>query len=95
MFGICLVKTKSYCTFQSRLGRILIEQGRPQLGLGWGDPSAPDCSGFTIAQLQSIDFSKIDFSEIYPSLMSSVTVPDPAATASKISTNIGSYFSGH
>ena len=61
--GICLQRKKTFCCFGSVLARILHEQGRPQIGLSWGTPKNPNCRGFTPAELQSIDFGKIDFSE--------------------------------
>ena len=61
--GLCVKHLNAYCCFNSKLARIINEQGRPQLGLAWGSPQHPDCSGFTIAQIQSLDFSKIDLSE--------------------------------
>lgn len=39
------------------LAKIMHEQGRPQLGIGWSN-----CDGFTPEQFQAIDFSKIDLS---------------------------------
>jgi len=59
----CVQKKKTYCCFSSPLARIIQEQGRPQIGKGWGHPKNPDCSGFTIDEFQKLDFSKIDFSE--------------------------------
>ena len=66
----CVQKAKSYCCFNSKLGRIIHEQGRPQLksftsypGGVWGDPDSPNCRGFTPEEFQMIDFSRIDFSE--------------------------------
>ncbi|WP_051654328.1 conjugal transfer protein TraN [Persephonella sp. KM09-Lau-8] len=61
--GTCVQRKKTFCCFGSVLARILHEQGRPQIGLSWGDPKNPICRGFTPAELQSIDFGKIDFSE--------------------------------
>lgn len=61
--GVCTKNVGSYCCFNSKLARIINEQGRAQLGMGWGDPAGPDCSGFTVAQIQALDFSKIDLSE--------------------------------
>lgn len=62
---ICLERKRSYCCFQSRLARIIHEQGRRQLGMGWGSAKSPNCAPFTVEQLQRIDFGKIDFSELY------------------------------
>ncbi len=63
-FG-CLKKSKSYCCFNSKLGRIIQQQGREQMGIGWGSAKSPSCGGFTPAQFQAIDFSRIDMSEYY------------------------------
>ena len=62
----CLERTKSYCCFNSHLARIINEQGRAQVGKGWGSDTArnPDCSGFSVAQLQSLDFSRMDLSRV-------------------------------
>ena len=62
-FGTCVQRKKTYCCFSSPLARIIHEQGRPQLGIGWGSAKSPNCRGFTIEEFQKIDFSKIDFSE--------------------------------
>lgn len=59
----CTVTTQSYCCYNSILARIINEQGRPQIGKQYGSPKAPDCSGFTAEELQSLDFGAIDLSE--------------------------------
>jgi len=66
----CIQQSKSYCCFNSKLGRILQEQGREQMGLGWGTPKNPSCGGFTPNQFQSLDFSRIDMSEYYGDIKS-------------------------
>ncbi|MDH5179522.1 MAG: conjugal transfer protein TraN [Gammaproteobacteria bacterium] len=63
-FG-CVSRTETHCCFKSKLGRIIQEQGRVQLGLDWGIPQAPKCDGLTVVQLHALDFSQIDFSEFY------------------------------
>jgi conjugal transfer mating pair stabilization protein TraN len=59
---------------QLALARILNEQGRAQLGRSWGGAESPDCSGFTVAQLQSLDFSRMDLTEFYAEI--APTLPD-------------------
>ncbi|MEM3423149.1 MAG: conjugal transfer protein TraN [Nitrososphaeria archaeon] len=66
--GMCLQKAKVFCCFNSKLARIIHEQGRPQLSTfgpsgGWGSAKRPNCRGFTPEEFQAIDFAKIDFSE--------------------------------
>ena len=90
IFGICIEKTESYCCFNSRLARIINEQGRGQVGRGWGAAQSPDCSGFTIAQLQSLDFSRMDLSEFYAEI--APTLPDNAALRAKVQQKVNSYY---
>ena len=66
----CVQKAKSYCCFNSKMARIIHEQGRPQLQSfqpngAWGIPEAPNCRGFTPDEFQALDFSRIDLSEYF------------------------------
>jgi hypothetical protein len=66
----CLQEVKVFCVFHSQLGRIIQQQGRPQLksfGLygGWGIPENPTCRGFTPEEFQMLDFSQMNLSEFY------------------------------
>ncbi len=61
--SVCVQRKKTYCCFGSALARIIGEQGRQQLGIGWGTPKSPECRGFTPDEFQKLDFDKIDFSE--------------------------------
>jgi conjugal transfer mating pair stabilization protein TraN len=87
---VCIETTESYCCFNSRLSRILNEEGRAQLGKGWGGPQNPDCSGFTVAQLQALDFSRMNLSEFYAEI--APTLPDVGAMRSRAQQKIDSYF---
>jgi len=84
----CIEHTTSKCCFNSKLARIVNEQGRVQVGKGWGSGESPDCSGFSIAQLQSLDFAAMDLTEFYASIVPSL--PNAAAiqgsSASRVST---------
>jgi len=64
----CVQKAKGFCCFNSKLARIIHEQGRPQLAGfgpdgGWGQPKNPNCRGFLPEEFQALDFNKIDLSE--------------------------------
>ena len=61
--GTCLKKAEGYCCFNSKLSRIIQQQGKSQIGVGFGSGESPQCRGFTVQELQSIDFSQINFSE--------------------------------
>jgi conjugal transfer mating pair stabilization protein TraN len=62
------ITKRSFCCFNSPLARIIQEQGRAQLGISWGDKKNPDCRALTLSEIQRIDFSKIDFGEMYEDL---------------------------
>ncbi|MEM2145329.1 MAG: conjugal transfer protein TraN, partial [Candidatus Jordarchaeaceae archaeon] len=64
----CVQKGRRYCCFNSKIARIIHEQGRPQLSTfnyshNWGGSRKPNCRGFTPEEFQALDFGKIDFSE--------------------------------
>jgi len=68
----CVQKAKVFCCFNSKLARIIHEQGRPQLkdfggenGALWGNTEEPNCRGFSPDEFRMLDFSKIDLSEWY------------------------------
>jgi len=75
LFG-CTSRKETHCCFKSKLARIIHEQGRVQLGINWGSSEAPNCTGISIEQLQSLDFSQIDFSEFYADAMGDANSPD-------------------
>ncbi|MDD5395011.1 MAG: conjugal transfer protein TraN [Thiothrix sp.] len=74
--GYCYERKQSYCCFNSRLARIIQEQGRPQLGKGWGGGDSPNCSGFTPDELERLDFGAMDLSEFMAEILANVKVPD-------------------
>ena len=66
--GGCVQRARAQCCFNSKLARIIHEQGRAQLkafAQGFGTPEAPDCRGFAPEEFQALDFSKIDLSEYF------------------------------
>jgi len=70
IFGLCIQRKKTYCCFNSKMGRILQEEGRPTLKAfapsgNWGSAKEPSCRGFTPEEFQMLDFSRIDLSEGY------------------------------
>lgn len=84
----CLRKKKTYCCFPSRLSRVLQEQGRRQLGMGWGSAKSPDCRGFTIEELSRINFDQLDLREIFQAVYSRMKQIDPATLQRSISSRI-------
>ena len=91
-FGICLEKKEAHCCFLSKISRILQEQGRQQLGKPWGDPKTEKCLGFTITEFQSLDLSRMDFSEVYAEFTDAARLPAELATTTAMQTKITDYF---
>ena len=74
--GVCMQRSQAYCSYNSKLAKIISVQGRAQIGRSFGDPQNPDCSGFTVEDFSKIDFSKIDMSEFVDEIMGATTKPD-------------------
>ena len=92
-FGICIRRSRAWCVFGSKLGRILQQQGRAQLGIGWGN-----CRGLTVAEIEGIDFARLDLSEFTEDLMDaskepSVSLPDAGDTGEAMRTRIRDFYS--
>ena len=91
-FGVCIRRSRAWCVFGSKLGRILQQQGRRQLGIGWGS-----CRGFTVAEIEGIDFASVDLSEFTQDLMDgsrepSVSLPDAGDTGTAMRTRIRDFY---
>ena len=92
LFGICIRRSRSWCVFGSRLGRILQQQGRAQLGIGWSS-----CRGFTVTEIEAIDFARLDLSEFTENLMEgsmepTVSLPDADDTGAAMRTRIRDFY---
>ncbi len=88
LLGSCVKKKQGACCFNSKLARIINVQGRPQLGKSFGTPKNPQCKGFTTAELQRLDFSRMDFTEFYSDIHASAL--DTAAIQNSITTRLNS-----
>jgi conjugal transfer mating pair stabilization protein TraN len=90
--GICLTKQKVYCCFESKLTRILQEQGRAQLPKPWGKPKTEQCLGFTLDEFARLDLSRMDFSEVYAEFSDAARLPDELQTSELIQQKIRDYY---
>ena len=91
----CIQKAYGYCCFNSRLARIIHEQGRSQLpGFNpqapFGSPTTPDCRGLTPEEFQALDFGTIDLSEYIGTLPSAESLTERMrATTSSVTPSGG------
>lgn len=68
-FKGCKTWKNSYCIFESKMARIIQEEGRlKQLNSSaMGTPQSPNCNGLTLDEIQRIDMSLINFIDpLYP-----------------------------
>ena len=91
-FGVCIRRARAWCVFGSKLGRILQEQGRKQLGVGWGS-----CRGLTVAEIESIDFEGLDLSEFTENLVDggrepAIDLPEAGDTQSLMTGRIRDFY---
>lgn len=69
--GLCIVKKRVYCCFQSPLGRIVNEQiklTQPEIlrkygNDTWGDPEHPNCGGIPLEAVTEINWDLINLDE--------------------------------
>ena len=68
IFGYCISSRQLHCSFNSKIARIIHEQGRPMINRDFGGRYDPDCDGLTVSELEFIDMEEIDLSEIVPDI---------------------------
>ena len=95
VLGICVTSKDAYCCFESKLSRILQEQGRPQIGKPWGKPKSETCKGFTLDEFSHLDLSVMDFSEVYAEFTDAAKLPDEIETSKQIQERIKAYYDTH
>ena len=63
LLGACIIERTTYCCYDSKIAREINKQSREKglINKGWRDVESPNCTGFSIEELQGIDFEKIDF----------------------------------
>ncbi len=86
--SVCIRKKTSFCCYQSKLSRLINEQGAKQLGLSFGDPKHPKCDVLTLSNFIKLDFSKIDFSELFEDIAAKTKIPNPASITKGIQSSM-------
>jgi len=76
VLGVCLEKKEGYCQFDSKLAKIIQEQGRRgQLGISFGNGESPNCRGITVDELKNLKFDQMNFADFYSDLENGTTLP--------------------
>jgi hypothetical protein len=91
-FG-CRKRVRTSCCFGSELARIINEQGREQLGLGWGSPRSPQCGGLSPEQFSQLDLSNVDFSEVLSDVTQSFAPDGQGDVTGRIQDRLSDFYS--
>lgn len=75
VLGACVKKRYYFCTYNSKFGRVFIEEFKTQIEQGWGTPYVPDCGFVTIEDVGNVDIDAMDFSPVFGDIMSDVQLP--------------------
>lgn len=82
-------KFEVYCVFESKLARMLQEQGRwSQLFVNFGDPQAPNCRGISAEELSRIDLDLMNLYEIYPAMVNHFKPFDQQALVNQVKSKL-------
>ena len=92
ILGVCVRRERVWCVFGSKLGRILQEAVRGQLGIDWSN-----CRGFTVAEMERIDFEAVDLSEFTENLLDgssepAITLPETDRTGDLMRERISDFY---
>ena len=90
ILGTCIEERESYCCFNSPLSRILQEQVRPQLGLTFGTPKSPICTGIPVERMEDVDWDLVNLDEWIALLNISGMYPNPETLTLDAVTGSGS-----
>lgn len=93
----CTKREEVHGCFNSKLALIINEQGRKQLGRNWGTASAPDARGFTMEEIEALDFSRMDFTAFIQDILREIRDSNPvndAATHERIEERLREMLSG-
>lgn len=94
--GLVKSTIKTYCVYPSKLARIIAVQGKQQLGQSFGSAKNPNCSGFTIEEIQKLDFNAMDLSEFYSNVMenqkNNTNAPTTGGAIKKIQDSLNNRF---
>ncbi|ATG41709.1 conjugal transfer protein TraN [Phaeobacter piscinae] len=75
ILGACVKKRYHYCTYNSKFGRVFIEEFKKQVDQGWGSTLVPNCGFVTIEDFANVDIEEMDLSPVFGDIMSDIHVP--------------------
>jgi len=93
VLGVCIQHAEVFCVFDSRIAADVQIQGRlGQLGIDMGSAEHSNCRGISVDEIQKMDFSKMDLSNIYGDIDSKLNFPDSGKTQGDINKRIHDFY---
>lgn len=78
-FLICFQRTYVYCMYNSKLARVIQEEVHRISSKSWGSAKSPQCGGFSVEELETLDFSLMDLSEVFDDALDEAIIPNADA----------------
>ena len=73
---LCFQTKYVYCMYNSKIARVIQEEVHRLSNKSWGTARAPQCGGFTIEELETLNFSKMDLSEVFDDALNEAIIPN-------------------
>lgn len=86
--GVKVGSKHYFCCFGNMLEKTIQVQARKQLNLTFGSGGSPDCRGLTLEELQRVDFSKMDFSEVAAEMRKKIALPNASDVQGRITRSL-------
>ncbi|AVE61429.1 hypothetical protein AM352_24160 (plasmid) [Citrobacter koseri] len=92
VLGACVQQKTGYCVFESKLSKIVQEQGRKgQLGISFGSGKSPDCRGITVDELGKLHFDNMDWSSFFDDLARQSNVPQDQQLLDRVNNSMAGF----
>ena len=75
VFGQCIKRVYTYCTYNSQFARVFQEQAREQTGWPWGSSGSAFCRYVTLEDMYNLDLAAMDLSEVFDEVLAEAQIP--------------------
>jgi conjugal transfer mating pair stabilization protein TraN len=82
--GASFGRKHHFCCFGNILEKVIQKEARKQLGRSFGSGGQTDCSGLSLEDLERVDFSQMDFSEVAAYFLKKIAIPDVGDVTDRI-----------
>ena len=91
VLGGCLTVNEYWCTYDTKFARVFQQEAHVQTGSQLKHPSANPCPALSIDELQSLDISAMDLSDIYGDLLSQTGTPVESFIVNQLENELGMF----